>query len=69
MNGIPQLEFFASNGEPVGRAVGARTPAQLQAIGEALVAGRPLPQLAGAGLTSRLETAAAVTMAAPRSHG
>lgn len=69
VNGIPQLEFFASNGEPLGRAVGARTPTELQAIGDALVAGRPLPQLAGAGLSSRVESAPAATMAAPRSHG
>ena len=71
VNGIPQLEFFNAAGEPVGRAVGARTAPELRALGDAVVAGEPLPQLAGVGRISALEQApaAAATMASPRSHG
>jgi len=71
VNGIPQLEFFNATGQPVGRAVGARSAAELQALGDAVVAGIPLPQLAGVGPTSSLEQpmATAATMAEPRSHG
>lgn len=71
VNGIPQLEFFNADGQPVGRAVGARSASELQALGEAVVAGEPLPQLAGVGQISSLEQqpAATATMAAPRSHG
>jgi thioredoxin-like negative regulator of GroEL len=75
VNGIPQLEFFNAAGQPVGRAVGARSAAELQALGEAVVAGEPLPRLAGVGQTSTLEqqpaaaAASAATMASPRSHG
>ena len=70
VNGIPQLEFFNGAGQPVGRAVGARSAAELQALGEALVAGEPLPQLAGVGQISALEQqpTTAATMASPRSH-
>lgn len=71
VNGIPQLEFFNAAGQPVGRAVGARSASELQALGEAVLAGEPLPQLAGVGQTSALEQqpATAATMASPRSHG
>ncbi|MFM7548292.1 MAG: thioredoxin domain-containing protein [Cyanobacteriota bacterium] len=72
VNGIPQLEFFNAAGEPVGRAIGARSAPELQALGEAVVAGEPLPQLAGVGRISALEqapTTATATMASPRSHG
>lgn len=72
VNGIPQLEFFNAAGEPVGRAVGARSAPELQALGAAVVAGEPLPQLAGVGRISALEqapTTATATMASPRSHG
>ncbi len=71
VNGIPQLEFFNAAGQPVGRAVGARSASELQALSEAVVAGEPLPQLAGVGQLSSLEQqpAATGTMAAPRSHG
>ncbi len=71
VNGIPQLEFFDASGEPVGRAVGARSASELLALGDAVVAGKPLPQLAGVGQTSALEQtpATAATMASPRSHG
>lgn len=76
VNGIPQLELFDSRGDAVGRSIGARQLAELEAIGEALIAEGPLPQLAGMGAISslgsdnglRAETNPA-TMAAPRSHG
>ncbi|MEB3306803.1 MAG: thioredoxin domain-containing protein [Cyanobacteriota bacterium] len=73
VNGIPQIELFGSSGESVGRAIGALGAPALQAIGEALVAGEPLPRLAGlggtVGATSSLAAATPATMAAPRSHG
>ena len=71
VNGIPQLEFFNAAGQPVGRAVGARSASDLQALSAAVVAGEPLPQLAGVGQISSLEQQPATTgtMAAPRSHG
>ena len=76
VNGIPQLELFDRSGSTVGRAVGARSAADLQALSDALVSGTDLPQLAGLGAVSRLEgdttvTAAVnpATMATPRSHG
>lgn len=73
VNGIPQLEFFNGAGEAVGRAVGARSAAELQALGAAVVNGEPLPPLAGVGQLSSLEppaaAASAATMASPRSHG
>ncbi|MEB3234704.1 MAG: thioredoxin domain-containing protein [Cyanobacteriota bacterium] len=75
VNGIPQLELFDSDGTAVGRAVGARSLQQLEAIGEALIASQPLPQLAGVGAVSLLDGENALrneanpgTMAAPRSH-
>lgn len=76
VNGIPQLELFDSHGDDVGRSIGARQLAELEAIGEALIAEGPLPQLAGMGAIStlgsdnglRAETNPA-TMASPRSHG
>ena len=76
VNGIPQLELFDGVGSNVGRAVGARSSADLQALSEALISGTALPQLAGVGAVSRLEdesvmtaTANPATMAKPRSHG
>jgi hypothetical protein len=54
VNGIPQLEFFDASGAPVGRAIGARQPAELEALTSALVEGSPLPALAGVGATSSL---------------
>ena len=76
VNGIPQLELFDGDGSNVGRAVGARSAADLQALGEALINGSTLPQLAGVGAVSQLDadndltaTVNPATMAAPRSHG
>ncbi len=75
VNGIPQLELFNADGQPVGRSIGARSAMELQQLTGALLAGEPLPALAGMGPVSRLEdgdgrnTAEAATMAAPRSHG
>ena len=76
VNGIPQLELFDSSGANIGRAIGARSAGDLQALSEALVSGSALPQLAGVGALSQLDAesdlpAAAnpATMATPRSHG
>ncbi|MEB3172482.1 MAG: thioredoxin domain-containing protein [Cyanobacteriota bacterium] len=76
VNGIPQLELFDSGGDAVGRSIGARNLAELEAIGDALIAAEPLPQFAGIGAISNLggddglrpETNPG-TMASPRSHG
>jgi thiol-disulfide isomerase/thioredoxin len=79
VNGIPQLELFNASGDAVGRSIGARSSAELQALTGALMAGTPLPALAGVGAVSSLEPADsgapvatqpdAATMAGPRSHG
>jgi len=76
VNGIPQLQLFDANGISVGRAVGARSSSDLEALSTALIAQAPLPQLAGVGATSPLEDDGAMrgaanpaTMASPRSHG
>lgn len=79
VNGIPHLELFDADGGPVGRALGARTTSELEALVEALIDRRPLPALAGVGAISRLDEQdaaasaaippAPVSMAGPRSHG
>lgn len=81
VNGIPQLEFFDATGAAVGRSIGARSGAELDALSSALVDGTPLPRLAGVGAVSVLpdsdaaaaESAGAVPQAVPqagpRSHG
>lgn len=76
VNGIPQLELFDAAGQAVGRSIGARSAAELQQLSAALLAGTPLPELAGVGAVSSLSesdaeraAAATATMAAPRSHG
>ena len=75
VNGIPQLELFDATGVAVGRAIGARSAGELQALSDALLSGQPLPQLAGVGQVSALggdpepRAAEAGTMASPRSHG
>ena len=75
VNGIPQLELFNARGQSVGRSIGARSPAELEALAHALVKEEPLPQLVGVGPTSPLEqepetsAAAAPVVVTPRSHG
>ena len=70
VNGIPQLELFNASGEPIGRALGARSKPELEALTTALIAATPLPQLAGLASQSSLQpTLAATPMAGPRSHG
>jgi thiol-disulfide isomerase/thioredoxin len=71
VNGIPQLEFFDAAGRDVGRSLGARSPEQLGALTDALLAGAPLPALAGVGAISELPVApalAAEPAIGPRSH-
>lgn len=77
VNGIPQLELFNAAGDAVGRSIGARNLAELQALTAALIAGERLPALAGVGAVSSLDAAdlepattapPAATMAGPRSH-
>jgi len=70
VNGIPQLELFNASGEAIGRALGARSRPELEALTTALIAATPLPQLAGLASQSTLQpTLAATPMAGPRSHG
>ena len=70
VNGIPQLELFNASGEAIGRALGARSRPELEALTSALIAEAPLPQLAGLATQSTLQpTLAATPMAGPRSHG
>ena len=69
VNGIPQLELFNASGEAIGRALGARSRPELEALSTALIAETPLPQLAGLASQSTLQpTLAATPMAGPRSH-
>ena len=68
VNGIPQLEFFAADGTPVGRAIGARTQDELEALTTALISGSPLPAMAGVAETSVLKPAESTALAGPRSH-
>jgi thiol-disulfide isomerase/thioredoxin len=71
VNGIPQLELFDRSGTAVGRAIGARSAAELESLAQALVNNTPLPALAGLGATSDLALAPVSNPAAagPRSHG
>ena len=69
VNGIPQLELFNASGTAIGRALGARSKPELEALTTALIADTPLPQLAGLATQSALQpTLAATPMAGPRSH-
>ena len=69
VNGIPQLELFNASGQAIGRALGARSRPELEALTTALIAETPLPQLAGMASQSSLQpTLAAAAMAGPRSH-
>ena len=77
VNGIPQLELFNASGRAVGRALGARSAPELEALSSALISDSPLPKLVGLAQQSRLPeesasaatAAAAATLAGPRSHG
>jgi thiol-disulfide isomerase/thioredoxin len=73
VNGIPQLNLFAADGQPRGRSIGLRQPEELQAISQALILNQPLPTLRGVGPVSTLPEEKAesksVANAAPRSHG
>jgi thiol:disulfide interchange protein len=83
VNGIPHLELFDGQGQPVGRSLGARRPQELAALTDALLSGDPLPALAGVGAISTLPEATAPatgtatatadtptgTPIGPRSHG
>lgn len=59
VNGIPQIELFDAAGKDVGRSLGARSGAELEALTTALVRGEPLPELAGVGAISPLPASAA----------
>lgn len=74
VNGIPQLNLFAADGQLRGRSLGLRTPEQLEALSEALISDTPLPQMAGIGSISSLDSnggiaTAVPSNAGPRSHG
>jgi len=72
VNGIPHLEMFDGKGERLGKVIGARSAAELETLGDALVAGSPLPPLSGAAPTRALALEQAdpqQTPIAPRSHG
>jgi hypothetical protein len=62
----------------VGRSIGARTTAELQAIGQALLADAPIPALPGVGKVSQLDedplqsspsASLSTSQVGPRSHG
>ncbi|MFN9622991.1 MAG: thioredoxin domain-containing protein [Cyanobacteriota bacterium] len=72
VNGIPHLEFFDDRGARVGQAIGARGADEVDTLAAALVAGEPLPALAGMAPTSALAQDAPApreSSIAPRSHG
>ena len=74
VNGIPQLNLFAADGQLRGRSLGVRTPEQLAALSTALINGTPLPKFAGIGTISALDSVdgiatAPTSSAGPRSHG
>jgi hypothetical protein len=72
VNGIPHLELFDRGGQRVSQVIGARSSDELELLGSALVAGTPLPPLAGSAPTSTLEGEPSAPLAipiAPRSHG
>ena len=71
VNGIPQLNLFDAQGQPVGRSIGLRREQELQQLSAALINGEPLPQLQGVGASSirNYGTVASGLGAGPRSHG
>ena len=71
VNGIPQLQLFDASGTTVGRALGARSKPELDAISTSLIANTPLPELAGLARQSSLNGLSpqpTAAMAGPRSH-
>jgi thiol:disulfide interchange protein len=70
VNGIPQLELFNADGVAIGRSLGARSRAELEALSGALIAQLPLPNLPGVGERSSFSAGGGnAAMAGPRSHG
>ena len=70
VNGIPQLELFNADGVAIGRSLGARSRAELEALSGALIAQLPLPNLPGVGERSSFSAGGgSAAMAGPRSHG
>jgi len=79
VNGIPQLELFNGRGDDIGRAIGARSAAELASLSSALIADAPLPVLPGVGNLSNLSdgitsassaaTSSLTAAIGPRSHG
>ncbi len=55
VTGIPQLNFFNTKGELIGRSIGVRTEPEIQQLVDALVQGVSLPKLVGVGATSGLD--------------
>ena len=78
VNGIPQLNFFDSNGDFYGTSIGLRNYDELNQLVEALYRNQPFPKFAGTGSISTLETEVVLTEKGnlykskeidPRSHG
>lgn len=72
VNGIPHLELFDRDGQRLGQVIGARSAPEIERLGAALVAGEPMPLLAGASPTSALPEEGSSSRDAsigPRSHG
>ena len=69
VNGIPQLNLFAADGQPRGRSIGVRTAQELQALGDALINDSPVPAPQGIGSASTLQDLARTDRTGPRSHG
>ena len=71
--GIPQLNFFDSDGELMGKAVGVRKLAELQEVVDALLTNQDFPSLSGKTVTTalddtKLELGQSQTIS-PLSHG
>ena len=69
VNGIPQLNLFAADGQPRGHSIGVRTPQELKALGDALINDNPVPALQGIRSASTLQDLARTDRTGPRSHG
>ena len=64
VNEIPQLELFDAQGTAIGRSLGARSGAELEALSSALIAQTPLPDLPGVGSLSSLSPGPALAASA-----